>query len=86
MNGRSSSPLQGHTGPVGSVGWSPDGSRIVSGSSDDTVRVWDADTGVEQAVLNGHTGLVLSVWWSPDGSRIVSGSGDATVRVWEAVT
>jgi WD40 repeat protein len=42
MNERSFSPLQGHTGPVGSVGWSPDGSRIVSGSDDDTVRVWNA--------------------------------------------
>jgi hypothetical protein len=48
------------------------------------VRVWDAVTGVEQAVLNGHTEAVWSVGWSPDGSRIVSGSPDRTVRVWDA--
>ena len=69
------------------MAFSPDGTRIVSGSDDSTVRVWDAATGrpVGQP-LNGHTGSVTSVAFSPDGKRIVSGSEDKTVRVWDAAT
>ena len=68
-------PLTGHTGPVTSVAFSPDGKRIVSGSGDKTVRVWDAATGQPVgAPLTGHTDSVTSVAFSPDGQRIVSGS------------
>jgi WD40 repeat protein len=67
-----------------SVAFSPDGTRIVSGSNDQTVRVWDADSGTELRTLKGHTSLVQSVGFSPDGTRIVSGSDDETVRVWDA--
>jgi WD40 repeat protein len=67
---------------VNAVAFSSDGSRIVSGSDDRSVRVWDALTGGEKHVLNGHTDSVRSVAFSSDGSRIVSGSGDKSVRVW----
>ncbi|KAG9119888.1 hypothetical protein FRC07_004865, partial [Ceratobasidium sp. 392] len=73
--------------PVTSVGFSPDGRRIVSGSLDNMVRVWDADTGAPVGEpLAGHSNWVLSVAYSPDGRRIVSGSLDNTVRVWDADT
>jgi WD40 repeat protein len=67
--------LVGHTGGVNAVAYSPDGSRIVSaGSSDDTLKIWDASSGQELATFSGHTDYVLAVAYSPDGSRIVSGS------------
>ena len=68
------------------MAFSPDGRRIVSGSYDETVKVWDAATGQEILTLKGHTGCVLSVAFSPDGRRIVSGSDDKTVKVWDAAT
>jgi WD40 repeat protein len=80
--------LRGHGGEVNSVAISPGGTRIASGSSDWTVRVWDAVTG-EPALggpLEWHRGYVTSVAWSPDGTMIASGSADMTVRVWDAAT
>ena len=66
------------------VAYQPDGKRIVSGSGDETVKVWDADKGQEILTLKGHTGTVNCVAFSPDGKRIVSGSWDKTVKVWDA--
>ena len=70
--------------PVSSVGYSPDGRRIVSGSQDCMVQIWDADNGAELGCLSGHEHFVESVAFSPDGRQIVSGSADCTVRVWDA--
>jgi eukaryotic-like serine/threonine-protein kinase len=78
--------LKGHAGPVWSVAFSADGRRLVSGSFDQTVKVWDAYTGQEQLSLKGHTDFVHSVAFSPDGRRIASGSWDRTVKVWDAHT
>ncbi|KAF5342593.1 hypothetical protein D9611_002002 [Ephemerocybe angulata] len=79
------SPLTGHTNYVYSTAFSWDGTKIVSGSHDQTVRVWDALTGEVQTVLKGHGSYVMSVAFSPDGKYIVSGSGDKTVRVWDVL-
>jgi WD40 repeat protein len=68
------------------VAISRDGTCIVSGSNDKTVKVWDAATGKEVLSLKGHTGQVRSVAISSDGKRIVSGSEDHTVKVWDAAT
>src|SRR6266478_1061382 len=74
-------------GDVRSVAFSPDGHHIVSGSNDETIRVWNATTGETVAgPFTGHTDSVNSVAFSPDGHHIVSGSDDGTIRVWNATT
>ena len=57
------------TDGVSSVAFSPDGKRIISGSGDNTLKVWDATSGQETLTLKGHTGCVMSVAFSPDGWR-----------------
>ncbi|KAF7974289.1 hypothetical protein HWV62_12428 [Athelia sp. TMB] len=70
-----------------SVAFSSDGQRIVSGSNDQSVRVWDAETGVLIAgPFEGLADDVRSVAFSPDGQRMASGSKDGSVRVWNAET
>ena len=71
---------------VTAIAVSPSGERIVSGSKDKLVRVWDASTGDELEVLKGHEDWVESVAFSPDGKQIVSGSKDKSVRLWNALT
>ncbi|CAE6441989.1 unnamed protein product [Rhizoctonia solani] len=79
-----SDPFKGHTDTVRSVGFSPDGSRVVSGSHDKTIRVWDVERGITMlGPLEGHTGWVRSTAFSPDGSQIVSCSFDCTLRLWD---
>lgn len=75
----------GHSDSVTSVTWSPDGTRIASGSYDHTVQVWDAANGGHVYTYHGHSSRVISVAWSPDGTRIASGSDDATVQIWNAM-
>ncbi|KAG8683860.1 POC1 centriolar protein A, partial [Ceratobasidium sp. 395] len=80
-------PPGGHTRPVLSVTYSPDGAYIASGSSDNTIRIWDAHTGKPVGrPLTGRTSWVLSVAYSPDGAYIASGSWDSTIRIWDART
>ena len=77
--------LEGHTNRVSAVSITPDSRRAVSGSGDNTLRVWDLDTG-EARELKGHLGPVTTVSITPDGSRAVSGSSDDTLRVWDLGT
>ena len=74
--------LEGHEGDVNSVAYSPDGTKIISGSKDETVKIWDANTGECLKTLEGHSSNVRSVAFSPDGKRIISGSDDKTVKIW----
>ena len=73
--------LGGYSSGFESVAFSPDGSRLASGSWDRTVRIWNVATGQAEQTLKGHSRLVNSVVFSPDGSRLASGSDDCTVRV-----
>ncbi|MDJ1181222.1 WD40 repeat domain-containing protein, partial [Roseofilum sp. BLCC_M91] len=78
--------FQGHQGRVSSITITPDGSKVISGSEDNTLRVWDIATGESLAVLEGHQGGVYSIAITPDGSKIIAGSGDNTLRVWDIAT
>ena len=73
--------LEGHTNWVHALAVTADGQRIVSGSHDNTVRVWNLASGRLERTLEGHTSWVYAVAVTADG-RIVSGSTDGTVRVW----
>jgi WD40 repeat protein len=76
-------PLNGHTGRVELVAFSPDGQRLFSSSSEDqTVKVWDAMNG--QEVLSLKTSSLSRFGISPDGQRLVIGGGD--IKVLEAAT
>jgi WD40 repeat protein len=71
--------LQGHEYSISSIAFSPDGSKIISGSDDKTIQVSDASTGIEMLPPLGHDGYISSVAFSPDGSKIILGSSDKTI-------
>ncbi len=79
--------LTGHTASVGAVALTADGRRIVTGSSDKSLRVWEAVTGKElwkELWKRDHPGYVLAVAVTPDGQQIATGSTDHTIRIWSA--
>ncbi len=78
--------LAGHRDAVELAVFSPDGTRVVTASSDKTARIWDAATGAELTVLRGHDNRVSSAAFSPDGTRVVTASSDKTARIWDAAT
>jgi tetratricopeptide (TPR) repeat protein len=73
-----------HHDPVSSASFSPDGRRIVTASSDETARVWDAESGQPITPPLKHEDVVSHAGFSPDGRRVVTASRDKTARVWDA--
>ena len=78
--------LSGHIEEVGSLTFSSDGTSLVSGGYDTTIKLWDMQTGGVVKSFYGHTDLVFSVSISSDSTTIVSGSHDKTIRLWDIQT
>ena len=78
--------LAGHERGVLHIVFSPDGSKILTTSSDRTGRIWDADTGALLHTLPGHGRPVMSGAFSPDGKRAVTASHDKNARIWDVAT
>ena len=82
------------TVPLGQYGYgeltitavSPDGTKMLTGSSDGKTRLWDMETGKVIRTFSGHSAYVTSVAFSPDGSKILTGSYDKTARLWDVAT
>ncbi|HEX4608372.1 MAG TPA: hypothetical protein VH092_09210 [Urbifossiella sp.] len=81
---RNERTVKGHKGLVTSVAFSPDGSTLVTGSWDQTVRFWDAATGSERSALAWPVGKVTAVTYAPDGLRMAAGGDGGVVVVWDA--
>ena len=100
-NNRALQQYTGHSTAVTSLDWSPDGTKIATSSTDNTVRVWDPVTGETSLVIDlpkGITGnvfdMALTVKWTPDGKRLIIltgdrfklGSQDYDLMLWDAIT
>jgi WD40 repeat protein len=80
-----SDPKQSPEPAVYSVAFS-DGRTVVSGWSDKTAKLWDAESGALRRTLVGHAGSVLAVAFAPDGQAVASASSDRTAKLWETAT
>ena len=78
--------LAGHADGITCVALSKDGSRLLTGSADKTLKLWDVKTGSPISTFTGHEGIVTSAAISTDGTLAASGSDDRTVRLWDLKT
>ncbi len=72
-----------HQDTIQSISFSPDGQMIVTGSYDNTVKLWKRNGSLFKTLV-GHTATVMSVAFSPDSQLIASGSYDGTLRLWDS--
>jgi len=78
------SVVRGHTKSVLSVAFSPDGTRVLTASQDQTARVADAATGKSLSILSGHTGWIFKAMFDRGGGRVITAGVDGTARIWTA--
>ncbi len=78
--------LEGHSGFVASLAITPDGQRLISGSWDSTIIIWDLNTGNLLRTLVDHEYDVACVAITPDGQQLISSSWDNTIKIWDLNT
>ncbi|MDJ0735472.1 MAG: hypothetical protein QNJ47_15670 [Nostocaceae cyanobacterium] len=78
--------LNGHNGSIWSVDVTPDGNKVISGSQDGTIKIWDIKSGYLRCTIPAHNDSVNTVAISHDGLYIFSGSHDKTIKVWDLKT
>jgi len=81
LSARESNRLEGHTGGVNSISFSPSGLLLASASNDATIKIWKSNGEIVQT-LKGHAGPITSAIFSPDGKIVASTSNDGTVKLW----
>jgi WD40 repeat protein len=78
--------ISGHEGSIRRIEYLPGGTRIVTCSFDDTVRIWDVGTGEQEGESMAYEGCVYGLAVTRDGKRILSGGEDKRIRVWDVET
>jgi serine/threonine protein kinase len=78
--------LIGHSSFVNCLAISPDGTTLVSGSADSTIKLWNLATGANLRTLQGHSGYINAIDISPDGQTLVSGDANSTLKIWNLKT
>jgi WD40 repeat protein len=77
-------PFYGHTGTVNSIDMNQDMSKIVSGSRDGTIKIWDVESGQMLQSINAHPYGVSDVEFNKSGNNIVSCGRDSSINLWDA--
>ncbi len=80
------STLSGHAWAVLTVAFSPDGQILATGSDDNTIKLWEVNTGQLICTLVGHSWSVVAVAFTADGETLLSASCDKTVKLWRVST
>jgi WD40 repeat protein len=83
--GKETGSVKAHAETIESVSVTPDGKEIVTGSDDQTAKVFDA-SGKETATLKGHAGKIYAVALSPDGKRAATASEDGSLKIWDVAS
>lgn len=76
--------FHGHGGPIWCLDVDHARGRLVSGSYDKTLKIWDLATGRCERTLRGHSGWVSCLRVDSSADRIISGSWDATIKLWDS--
>ena len=78
--------LKGHNGKIKSVAFNNKGTILASGSSDETIKLWNIETKTEIATLREHNNCIISVAFNNNGTTLASGSKDKTIKLWNIET